>query len=746
MLSGTELSRRLRKVLCPLLLASGMLIVFGSASSIGTLSVFPFLLIAFLTVTAAFFTGKPKGNLLYTAILILLFSLWCIFGGGINDCLDLIRAIVFRIRGVDYSLPLLGTSAICILAYLFSIVGILLTNDRLSSVPVILLTAGFTLIVWFFGNLSSIIGLAIMMIPAVLTAIRNKHEGMDVSLHVILYVSAIIGIALLILPLVSLTGTSLKSKTDQFRQHVFDRFFFTEPRDVFSLADFGYYPQSTRNSMQLGGKAVPSDDPVLQVSTEKTAYLRGVILDFYDGRSWSNSTGGRRYLYNGIRWKNNRAFLFDEKRTQLLYERSAAIKHRVNIRALSSLSSTLFVPQRPAELNAGGDMVIYFNNASELFATRNLEPGDTYSVTSPLLTSDDPGIDILVKAASDIEDPEYEQILGVYTQLPEHLEAELYTIARKASAGEYDNYSKAKAIMNWLRRNFRYNLDIGPQPENIDFVSHFLINTQEGYCTHFASAMTVLCRMIGLPARYIEGFLAEPDKDGHAYLTGKQAHAWTEVYFPSFGWLTFDATPGSTDTAAADNNINQSSNKEDNTEPERNDASESDKNNTDKPDTSENGTSEQPDNDHDDTAADSEEEHGFSPALFTPVIILLLMLIYAVIRYILSDPRRKEKGKVPNEKIAIWINDTFAVLAAEHKSMYPGETPLAFMSRLERETAYDVPLMEYGNYISYFSYSNSNADNSAVSYFATVNGNIKKEFTFTGKLRYIMYRIGLKKL
>ena len=48
-----------------------------------------------------------------------------------------------------------------------------------------------------------------------------------------------------------------------------------------------------------------------------------------------------------------------------------------------------------------------------------------------------------------------------------------------------------------------------------------------------------MCRMIGLPARYVEGYLATPDENGTAYVTGLQAHAWTEVYFSGFGWLTF---------------------------------------------------------------------------------------------------------------------------------------------------------------------------------------------------------------
>jgi len=65
-----------------------------------------------------------------------------------------------------------------------------------------------------------------------------------------------------------------------------------------------------------------------------------------------------------------------------------------------------------------------------------------------------------------------------------------------------------------LQAYCRYSLDIPEQASNLDFVSTFLLMTREGYCTHFASAMTVLCRMVGLPARYVEGFVADVDASG----------------------------------------------------------------------------------------------------------------------------------------------------------------------------------------------------------------------------------------
>ncbi len=68
--------------------------------------------------------------------------------------------------------------------------------------------------------------------------------------------------------------------------------------------------------------------------------------------------------------------------------------------------------------------------------------------------------------------------------------------------------------------------------------------------------MAVMARMVGLPSRYIEGYAAVPDSDGIARVTQRNAHAWAEIYFSGFGWLSFDATPGyGTENTSDDGNL-----------------------------------------------------------------------------------------------------------------------------------------------------------------------------------------------
>lgn len=106
-------------------------------------------------------------------------------------------------------------------------------------------------------------------------------------------------------------------------------------------------------------------------------------------------------------------------------------------------------------------------------------------------------------------------------------------------------------IMGFLKRQASYNLDAGKNPSGEDFVEYFLFDSHEGYCVHFASAAVLALRYFGIPARYVTGYVVVPsdfseDGDGaySAVVTGKQAHAWAEIYLDGKGWLPVEATPG----------------------------------------------------------------------------------------------------------------------------------------------------------------------------------------------------------
>ena len=109
------------------------------------------------------------------------------------------------------------------------------------------------------------------------------------------------------------------------------------------------------------------------------------------------------------------------------------------------------------------------------------------------------------------------------------------------------NYAQLRRLEEFLSRSFQYTLTPELPREDMDFVEFFLFESQEGYCVHFATAFVVMARSLGLPARYVEGFLVygEPDAEGFINVPNSMAHAWAEVYFEGNGWIRFEPTPSS---------------------------------------------------------------------------------------------------------------------------------------------------------------------------------------------------------
>jgi protein-glutamine gamma-glutamyltransferase len=138
-----------------------------------------------------------------------------------------------------------------------------------------------------------------------------------------------------------------------------------------------------------------------------------------------------------------------------------------------------------------------------------------------------------------------EAIRAVYLQLPPHLDPRVPKLAQDAVAHSHNEYDKASAIAAYLRGHYAYTLNL-TGPRTSDPLAYFLFVRRAGHCEYFATAMTVMLRTLGIPARYVTGFLPGEYNDiaGDYIIRASDAHAWVEVYFPGYGWLTFDPTPG----------------------------------------------------------------------------------------------------------------------------------------------------------------------------------------------------------
>ncbi|MHB8677637.1 MAG: transglutaminase TgpA family protein [Candidatus Acidiferrales bacterium] len=135
------------------------------------------------------------------------------------------------------------------------------------------------------------------------------------------------------------------------------------------------------------------------------------------------------------------------------------------------------------------------------------------------------------------------EISATYLQLPK-LDPRIKLLAEQITAHAPTPYDKAANIELYLRTRFGYTLDLSDMNHR-DPLAYFLFVKRAGHCEYFASAMVVMLRALGIPARYVTGFLPGEYNDlAHDYIIrASDAHSWVEAYFPGYGWITFDPTP-----------------------------------------------------------------------------------------------------------------------------------------------------------------------------------------------------------
>lgn len=154
-----------------------------------------------------------------------------------------------------------------------------------------------------------------------------------------------------------------------------------------------------------------------------------------------------------------------------------------------------------------------------------------------------------------------EQLLGIGGSIDYYLGSSGYNYSYYVSnIPENTPIKPAVAYWDWTRvctqvaayikGAAQYTLTPGRQPAGQDFATYFLTQSKQGYCMHFATAAALMLRALGVPARYVEGYIISSNSsnnDTWQPVPEKNAHAWVEVWIPSAGWLPLEVTPGGAD-------------------------------------------------------------------------------------------------------------------------------------------------------------------------------------------------------
>ena len=129
----------------------------------------------------------------------------------------------------------------------------------------------------------------------------------------------------------------------------------------------------------------------------------------------------------------------------------------------------------------------------------------------------------------------------------------LYSQARRVVGKARSPYAAVLALESWLRGTGGFTYTQHPPLARAEPLLDFVVRTKRGYCQHFAGAMALMLRYLGIPARVAEGFTSgvyDPQSKTWT-VTDHDAHAWVEVWFERYGWLPFDPTPGRGSLSAA---------------------------------------------------------------------------------------------------------------------------------------------------------------------------------------------------
>ncbi len=353
---------------------------------------------------------------------------------------------------------------------------------------------------------------------------------------------------------------------------------------VFTQGD-GYYNGSemltnfaSRSSVNTGDN-VSSNNLLFTVQTESPMLIDRWVFDAYDGEKGWHYLEDFNTGYAG--WEQLEAKCRPAELSNALrraarsgkiegYDQLAEISRELTdtqymfIRVMDGSSTKVVlhpVPTEEVEIT-GYKGEIYRTPKGELFTDRNISEGEyliTYHAeeTSVEFANALHGVDfevLLYEAASReiIDSTTYNAFSDEYKRAQNYkmrtlnkdkVSAELQQLANEIIEGCTTDYDKAYAIEQWFSSNgFVYDLDFVPKKAEVDY---FLFQSRRGICSDYATAVTLMARAVGLPARYVEGFMLSEencDENGVYRVTSSNTHAYTQIYIKGCGWVNFDAT------------------------------------------------------------------------------------------------------------------------------------------------------------------------------------------------------------
>jgi protein-glutamine gamma-glutamyltransferase len=256
---------------------------------------------------------------------------------------------------------------------------------------------------------------------------------------------------------------------------------------------------------------------------------RGIALENFDGRTWSNNRELRP-----VAQSPDGHFVLPPPPASTRRNSSRPIHYRILMEPVGM--HVFFLAATPENLE-GHYSRVAGEEGGGVFDLDPEHPVNRYAATSDIAQASASEL----RTAGRVTAP---GVLASYLKLPT-LDARIAQLAQQTTASADNNYDKALALETYLRTRFAYTLQLSRTAPR-DPVANFLFERKEGHCEYFASAMAVMLRTLDIPSRVVNGFRTGEFNDltGQYVVRASNAHSWVEAYFPDYGWVAFDPTPG----------------------------------------------------------------------------------------------------------------------------------------------------------------------------------------------------------
>ncbi len=290
-------------------------------------------------------------------------------------------------------------------------------------------------------------------------------------------------------------------------------------------------------TLALQGGVNLTDAVVMEVQTKDPRRLRGVIYDRYTGQGWITQERERI----DVPANTTLTVASTDKERKEVEQTIRLLRTKGDLIFGASLIKSVSLPSMAeVETWAGGlggrEAETAYTDLGAVRAARGPYRGQQYEVVSAVSKA---SAEELRLAGTDYP----QRIWQRYTSLPRSVPGRVRALALSLTRGKATPYDKAVAIETYLR-SLEYTLQPPLPPTGRDVVDFFLFDSRQGYCDYFSSAMVVLLRSIGVPARVVAGYLPGYwDMNRQAYVVRESdSHSWPEVYFPGYGWIEFEPT------------------------------------------------------------------------------------------------------------------------------------------------------------------------------------------------------------